>query len=198
MYTSLPETIQQELIHLTAQYGQPITRTYDLASDGNFEPVNKKDRYGEVCMVVRRPNGRLLTMIKTYYPANAYRLLTGGINHDEFVFDALLRETAEETGLEVTVERFLASAAYHLPHTGPNPVFFTFAFLLQEVGGSLETIDEEEQVEDFREIEVSELPAIADRLDQLATTPEYSNTEWGDWGKFRAIMHRLTWESLQN
>ena len=63
-------------------------------------------------MVIRRPNGRILLSIKTFYPRGAYRLPTGGIHPGEGVHDALVREAHEETGLDLTVERFLARIAY--------------------------------------------------------------------------------------
>ncbi len=196
-FSLLPQTVQDEIIQLSQRYGQPLEHLETLPTQKPFDPLNKKDRYGEVCMVVRRKNGRLLTMIKTYYPKEAYRLLTGGIDHGEPILDALLRETAEETGLDVNVNRFLAAAAYRL--TGDEmPRFYTFAFLLDEIGGTLGVVDEGEQVEDFREIEPNELPAMAERLEHIGKN--YSKKiggRWRDWGHFRAIIHRLTWEAME-
>src|SRR5712692_6307995 len=114
MFPSLPQAIQKELEQLAQAYGQPLVRTVDLANDYLFDPLSKTDRYGEVCIVVRRPNGYLLTMTKVFYPRGMYRLPTGGINHGESILAALLRETTEETGLQVEVCRFLAALAYHL------------------------------------------------------------------------------------
>src|SRR2546422_7900456 len=113
-------------------------------------------------MVVRRPSGNVLLSIKTFYPRGAYRLPTGGIHHGEGIFDALVRETAEETGLETTIRRFLAAIAYRSrssPH-GP-PIFHTFAFLLDEVGGTLEARDRKEQIEGDVEVEPAEPSAVA-------------------------------------
>src|SRR2546427_9724952 len=92
-------------------------------------------------MVIRRPNGNVLLAIKTFYPRNAYRLPTGGVRHGERILDALLRETAEETGLETVVRRFLAHVTYRgtaasLGAPPSAPLFNTFAFLLDETGGT--------------------------------------------------------------
>jgi 8-oxo-dGTP pyrophosphatase MutT (NUDIX family) len=197
MFSSLPQTVQDEIPQLAQRYGQPLERSVTLSTAKAFDPLNKRDRYGEVCMVVRRKNGRLLTMTKTYYPKDAYRLLTGGINHGEKIFDALLRETAEETGLEVHVNRFLVAASYSL--TGAEiPIFHTFAFLLDEVSGTLEVIDKGERVEGFREIEPAELPAVADNLEHVGD--KYSKEikgNWQDWGRFRAVIHQLVYEAMQ-
>ncbi|GCE27841.1 NUDIX hydrolase [Dictyobacter alpinus] len=198
MFSTLPQNIQDELARLSTRYGQPIVAYARLHTNESFDPVSKKDRYGEVCMVIRRKNGRLLTMIKTFYPEGAYRLLTGGINHGEYVLDALLRETQEETSLQVEVKQFLAVAAYHLTEQDQTPVFYTFAFLLDEIGGVLTVEDEHEQVDDFHEITPAELLPLADRLEQLGAnySPDLEG-RWGDWGRFRAVIHRLVWQALE-
>src|SRR5260221_4747034 len=197
MFPALPQHIQDELILLAHTYGQPVVRVADLAMSSLFDPLNKTDRYGEACMVVRRPNGKVLTMIKTFYPKGAYRLPNGGISHGEGVLAALLRETTEETGLQVEVRRFLAAVAYRTTITGEEPVFYTFAFLLDEMGGTLTVLDESEQVEDFREVEPADLLKLAEYLEQLGA--EYSQAlqgQVGDWGQFRAVIHRAVWQAL--
>ena len=198
MFSFLSQEVQDELAQLAETYGAPLVRTVNLDISKLFDPLNSTDRYGEVCMVVRRRNGRLLTAIKTFYPRNAYRLLTGGINHGERVYDALLRETHEETGLEVKVSRFLAALAYTRNSEDTRPVFYTFAFLLDEMSGVLEVLDEKERVEAFREIAVDDLPIMAKNLrnvQQEASSEIGGN--WHDWGNFRAVVHETVYEALQ-
>jgi 8-oxo-dGTP pyrophosphatase MutT (NUDIX family) len=198
MFPALPQSTQDELEQLAQRYGRPLVRDVDLGVHSMFDPLNRTDRFGEVCMVVRRPDGKLLTMKKTLYPPGVYRLLTGGINHGEHVLDALLRETYEETGLEVSITRFLAAVAYHIGSTDIVPVFYTFAFLLDEVSGSLGVVDEKERVEAFREVKPADLPTMADSLDGMGT--DYSGEiggYWRDWGRFRAVIHRMVWEALK-
>jgi len=198
MFPTLPQSVQHELEQLAQRYGQPLVRTADLGASNLFDPLNKTDRYGEVCMVVRRKNGRLLTMTKTFYPKGAYRLPTGGINYGESIHDALLRETNEETGLQVSINRFLAAIAYRVPAVNTQPLFYTFAFLLDEVSGTLGAIDETERIEAFREIEPAELPTLAAFLE--AVKNGYSDEIdglWNDWGHFRAVIHNVVWETFQ-
>jgi 8-oxo-dGTP pyrophosphatase MutT (NUDIX family) len=198
MFPTLPQSVQDELEQLALRYGRPLVRDVDLDVRRMFDPLDRSDRFGEVCMVVRRPDGNLLTMKKTFYPQGAFRLLTGGINSGERVLDALLRETYEETGLEVSITRFLAAVAYHIRDKGRAPVFYTFAFLLDEVGGTLGVVDEKERVEAFREVKPADLPKMADYLDGTGT--DYSSEihgNWGDWGRFRAVIHRMVWEGLK-
>lgn len=198
-------TIEQEIAALSQHYGTPYRQHVALQSTSAFDPLGKPDRYGEVCMVVRRPNGLLLTARKTFYPPDAYRLLTGGIAHGEQIFDALLRETEEETGLDVQVRRFLAVVEYTLE---PRRVlaarrvvagrpFATFAFLLDEVGGVLACYDPDERVEDFREVAVDELPRMADRLERLGDQFDHEiQGRWRDWGRFRSVIHRVVHQVL--
>ena len=185
-----------ELAELAEAYGAP--RQLDAAITPFFDPVQRPDRFGEVCMVVRRLSGNVLLSIKTFYPRGAYRLPTGGIHHGERILDALVRETAEETGLETQVRRFLAAIAYH-DASAPSrpPLFHTFAFLLDEVSGILETRDTDEQIEDWIEVAPSSLDDAADRLERVTTAySEEIGGKWSDWGHFRAIVHRVVREAL--
>jgi NAD+ diphosphatase len=187
-----------ELSELANAYGAP--RQVDAAITPFFDPVQRPDRFGEVCMVVRRLSGNVLLSIKTFYPRGAYRLPTGGIHHGERILDALIRETAEETGLETQVRRFLAAIAYHDASalSGP-PLFHTFAFLLDEVGGILETRDSDEQIEDWIEVAPSTLGDVADRLERVTTVySEEIGGRWSDWGHFRAIVHRVVRRELSD
>ena len=212
----LASAIETEIAELATRYGQPQRVVVELTG-APFSPLTLQDRYGEVCMVVRRPNGKLITAIKTFYPAGAFRLLTGGVDHGEPIAAALLREVAEETGLEVVVRRFLAvieyqsqgmedggwrlrsssSTPYHPTLSPPN--FATFAFLLDEIGGILQAQDAGEQIGAFRELAVADLPALAETLDHVPDTRDQAiEGSWRDWGRFRAVAHRVVYAALAN
>lgn len=207
-------SVETEIASLSARYGQPRRVTAEL--DGwQFSPLTMDDRYGEVCMVVRRPSGKLITAKKTFYPAGAFRLLTGGVGHGELIGDALLREVAEETGLDVVVRRFLAVIEYQVRGMGdggwgmgdrasnsqspiPNPYSFaTFAFLLDETGGTLQVQDADERIEAFHELAVVDLPALAETLAHVPDTYDHEiDGSWRDWGRFRAVAHREIYTAL--
>jgi NAD+ diphosphatase len=215
----LDPSVQSEVAALAARYGAP-RRIAAVLQGAPFDPLFLNDRFGEVCMVVRRPNGKLLTAIKTFYPPRAFRLLTGGVARGEAIEAALLREIDEETGLDVVVRRFLAVIEYRLDAENREPTnkdigltcspahpltrsqvyeFVTFAFLLDEVGGTLGTRDPAERIGAFREVAVAELPDIAETLEGV---PDRFATEiggrWRDWGRFRAIVHRVVYDALVN
>ena len=165
----LSPDVRREITELSHRYGEP--RAVDaLIHDGFDDPIRRRDRYGEVLMVVRRPNGNVLVAIKTFYPRGAYRLPTGGIHHGESIHDALIRETREETGLDTVVRRFLATIAYRGRSTPTGaPLFHTFAFLMDELGGTLGALDTDEEIEDWREMAPLELSAQAAVLEGLTT-----------------------------
>lgn len=197
MFDTLPASVQTELAELASRFGQPLIEAANLGDSGSFAPLGKPDRFGEVCMVVRRLDGSLITARKEYYPPHIFRLLTGGIGHGESVHAALLRETAEETGLDVTVERFLAALSYRLGDER-DPGFYTFAFLLQERGGTLGALDPDERVAAFRMVGPAELGGLADALEQLTGSDDHEiGGSWRDWGRFRALGHRLTAAALE-
>jgi len=193
----LTADVRREIAELSERYGEP--RAIDaLIHDGFDDPIRRRDRYGEVLMAVRRPSGNILVAIKTFYPRGAYRLPTGGIHHGERILDAVIRETHEETGLETELRRFLATISYRGRSTPTEPpLFHTFAFLLDEVGGTLGAIDKSERIEDWREMSVAELRDQAVVLERIATEGTAGiGGSWGDWGRFRAVAHRVVADAL--
>jgi 8-oxo-dGTP pyrophosphatase MutT (NUDIX family) len=191
----LTTAMRDEISALARRFGVPVTRAVSL-DDIAFDPVGNPSRFAEVCMVVRRPSGLVLLSIKTFYPRGAYRLPTGGIDKDEPILDAVLRETREETGLAVHVRRFLAALTYRDGASGP-PVFHTFAFLLDDPSGAPVTpLDEHEQIESYIEVPVAELPRVADRLEHITADGAPGIANWDAWGRFRAHAHRVVHEAL--
>ena len=193
-FTWLPEPMQAELAELVQRFGQPVTGSADLGDSPYLRKVVER-RFAEVCMVVRRASGRLLVFRKPFYPAGVFRLLTGGVEANESIHSALLREVHEETGLTTLVERFLAASSYLCD---AQPQFASFAFLLEERGGILGALDPDERVESFRDIAASHLLEIAQQLEQLAD--EYNaelDADIRQWGLLRALNHRLVWQALQ-
>jgi NAD+ diphosphatase len=181
---------------LQQHYGTPQTVDHIL-DDADFDPIVKADREAEVCMVIRRPNGTLITARKTYYPPGIVRLLTGGIAHGEAVEAALQREVAEETSLTVTIRRFLALIDYRT-HLRSTPCFTTWVFLLDELDGHLAASDPDEQIEAFSEVTVADLGHLADQLEAIDDqTDEHINGSWRSWGRFRAVVHRVVAEQLK-
>ena len=176
-----------EIAALAARYGQPLrwSRALDV-SPATIEDRRDK-RSAEVVLVMPRPQNRVLLHTKQFYPPGAYRLLSGGIEIGEPVDAAALRETYEETGLMVPLSRLLGVIEYEFRSGNDSVPFVSYVFLTGESSEAPHVTDAGERITDFREIEWSELQNVADALDQLSD-------QWRDWGRFRAIAHRLVAE----
>jgi 8-oxo-dGTP pyrophosphatase MutT (NUDIX family) len=156
-------------------YGSPHKITLSLPSV-LFPPVSRR-RHGEVCMAIRRPNGRFLLHTKSSYPGAVMRLPSGGIKRGEDIEHALLREIWEETNLSVEVERYLAAINYADAYR--RSPFLTHLFVVRETDGELRNNDPKEDITQWREAGVEELAGYADALRRVGEG-------WHNWGLFRA------------
>ncbi|MBM4428997.1 MAG: NUDIX hydrolase [Chloroflexi bacterium] len=185
---------QGEIAQLGQVYGLPARRRCVLhINQANYAWWNKtkRKRDGEVVLFVRRKDGSFLLHTKDYYPQQALRVPSGGIKPGEALIDAVRRESFEETGLQVAVERFLAVVEFEFHFAGMTLPFPSYLFLLSEVGGELQVMDTGERISAFAEVPVAELASVAEQLENVPT-------QWQDWGRFRAYPHRLAAELLQD
>lgn len=81
---------------------------------------------------------------------DAWNLPGGGVMSAELPTEAIIRETGEETGLEVVIERTVGI------YGKPDKDDLVFAFICRVVGGQLVTTDESDRCGYF---EVEHLPA---------------------------------------
>ncbi len=183
-----------ELDRLAHLYGSPVAISQTLRLKRIFGAVNERPvRVAEVVPVIKRPSGGLIVITKDGYPAGAYRLPSGEMRQGEGILDALLRETYEETGLHVSVERFLAVIRYQLiAATGRTGRFASYVFLVRG-DGPIQPVDLKEQITGFREIQPADLKAMADLLANLSDGDDY---QWSDWGRFRSVVHRVVADVL--
>jgi NAD+ diphosphatase len=183
---------EAEIEELGALLGTPERRRCVLHIDrATFEwwTEIKPRRRGEVVLLIRRRNGNCILHSKDFYPAGAVRLPSGGLKKGESLLDAANREAAEETGLEVVVERFLAVVDFEFHFNNQVIDFASYLFLLRETGGELESHDMDERICGFSEVGLEDLRFVAECLEQVPS-------EWRDWGCFRSYPHRLAAELL--
>lgn len=172
----------EEFTRLTDRFGSPHREHVRMIVNANFfMPWENKfrSRRGEVMFLLPRPGG-LLVHRKAHYPANAWRLLTGGIEFDETVESALVREPREEVGFAPTVKRFVALLTYDIVHAGTSYSFGTFIFLMDYSRQPLRPDDDE--IEETRMVALDALPDVANTLRTL-------DPKWQSWGTFRAYAH---------
>lgn len=199
----------EELAALAAIFGRAPAQHVTLAVDDPFltgenQLLTSNGRRAEICYIMHRgrPDEGVLLQIKTFYPAGAFRLPTGGIHVGEGVLDTLQREIYEETGLtvgagsaQVKVERFLGVLSYALQHAGLGRTlpFATYHFLVQMPPDAvIDPQDAEESIGGWMWRTPAELTAVADILDAV----HQRQPVWGDWGHFRAISQRFVAAAL--
>ena len=185
---------QAEIAQIGQVYGLPAQRRCVLQIDqGSYAWWNKtqRKRDGEVVLFIRRKDNSFLLHSKDFYPMQALRVPSGGVKPGEPLLDAVLRESFEETGLLVAVERFLAVVDFEF-HMGELTLpFSSYLFLMREVSGELQVMDTGERISAFAQVPVDELVVVAERLENVPP-------QWQDWGRFRAYPHRLAAELLQD
>ncbi|MBI5301940.1 MAG: NUDIX hydrolase [Chloroflexi bacterium] len=176
-----------ELAELTARFGAPVrwTRALDVTREtiAEWRDATKK-RQAEIVLALPRPGKRVLLHTKDFYPSGVFRVPSGGIHLGERVEDAARREMREETGFTAPLTRLLGIIEYEFRHAEERVPFVSYVFLADETHDAPHPMDAGERITQFREAVWSDLPRLAQMLDDL---PE----DWRDWGRFRAIAHRL-------
>jgi ADP-ribose pyrophosphatase YjhB (NUDIX family) len=188
----LPMIISDEVAELSAHFGAPVQRTFDMQADDyiyryRFNP--KCDRRAEVVFAIEDEAGQLWVHTKPHYPQHIFRLPTGGVHCDELVVEGLLREVKEETCLPVEIVRFLGIIEYHFWYGEAMAPFASYIFHLRSTCVDCPTIQQGEPISEFRAVVPAEIRQLAMELRNLAGV----RRAWGEW---RALAHDLVYESL--
>ena len=168
-----------------------ITIRYAMPSYFNrLKSVVQRDRRGEVVFCVIRPNGRIITITCSDYPENIYRIPTGGIGHDEDILEAVYREVKEELGLEVKIRSFGGVIRIRFEHGNDQVMFYSYIFILDEVGGRLLEDASDDEISEIREVDMNGLAKIVRSLEGI-------KGKWQDWGQFRSITSNAVLQHLK-
>ncbi len=183
----------KEISQLASMYGVPeVIDTY-LNGDAYLYKSRlhrSVKRRGEVVLTIQRPQGSLLLHRKSWYEPGIFRLLTGGIDLDEYIEDALFRELEEETGMIANEVDFLGVINAHISSGSDEFNFASYVFYLRNLQGSLRLPDSQEEISAFRDVAIEDLPVIAKELRHVPPP----RTGWGTW---RAIAHDFVYECLK-
>lgn len=182
---------EEEIRALAARYGEPVRRSYILQADEYIRRNRWRtdsDRRAEVVFAITDPSGRILLHAKAHYPSHIYRVLSGGVGWHESVEAALLRETAEETNLPVTIERFLGVLAYEFHYQDEIAHFASYVFHLS-TDFSEPVCVRDNEISAFRKVLPGQLLEVSNELRNLIG-------ERRGWGQWRALAVELVYELL--
>jgi 8-oxo-dGTP diphosphatase len=140
----------------------------------------ENDRRGEVVFCVIRPNGKIITTAGADYPENIYRIPTGGLGYGEDIIKAVYREVREELGIDVEIIGFPGVLKIKLKHGHDSVMFYSYLFILKEVGGRLLEDALDDEISRIKEVDIEGLRQV---VESLYNAPG----SWADWGKFRYI-----------
>lgn len=183
---------ERELEKLATAYGQPEIRTIEMQADEYLfasRLYRSRDRRGEVVLAIQRPGGCVLLHTKGWYEPGVYRLLTGGIDLDEAVETTLARELEEETGLGLHTTRFLGVLDCRIHHDSRMIPFVSYVFHLSRTEGVLRLPHTAEDISEFRDAPIADLPSVAEDLRHVPPP----RTGWGRW---RAVAHDFVHDML--
>ena len=135
--------------------------TFMIGGNGYGQPVHT--RVTGICVEA----GRILLLDQDTDGPRRWSLPGGKVEHGETLAGALVREMAEETGVEVEVGRLL----YLCDHVGAHVVHITFE--VRRVGGRVGAVAEGADTRPIREVrfvELTELPELGfgERFVELA------------------------------
>jgi 8-oxo-dGTP pyrophosphatase MutT (NUDIX family) len=189
---TLPNQNQAEIAELSLLYGKPVVKVVKLDADEYLFRSRKaraQARRGEVVMAIENTNDQILLHRKGWYERGVYRLLTGGIEIGETVDETLHRELHEETGLHGGESRFLGLISCELCFKSECIRFDSYIFHIQNPLGRIRIPSTPEDISDFIEVPINELPEVAENLRSI-------NTPRSGWGRWRAIAHDFVYEAL--
>ena len=147
------------ILDVESRFGRPaeIDFNYEM-SEREFEMVRASQKHGrahDVTLFII-DKGKIIVIKKPMYPAGAYRPPSGGVAPGEPFIDGALREAYEETGLVISLERYILRAGVKFSHGDRMIDWTSHVFAAVPTGGKLEPIDTHEIVEALS-VDVQEL-----------------------------------------
>jgi len=143
--------VSAETIHeLELEFGTPreIHLAYEM-TESELDAVRRSQNHGrahDVTLFIFI-EGELVVIRKPMYPPGAYRAPSGGIEPGEPFEQGAVREAHEETGLVVSLDKYILRARVKFSHGDESIDWTSHVFLASPIGGELTPVDTEEIVE---------------------------------------------------
>lgn len=182
------------ILELEKKYGQPeeLWLAYEM-NEREFEIVRGSQKHGrahDVTLFIIK-DGRIVVIKKPMYPPGAYRAPSGGVEPGEQFEEGALREAHEETGLVVSLEKYILRARVRFTYADGTINWTTHVLTASEIGGELQPIDTRE-IAEARYATVDELNGgIRDALLASGSTGLRYRSELND-----VVMRKLSEEGI--
>jgi ADP-ribose pyrophosphatase YjhB (NUDIX family) len=131
------------LVPLRERYGAPALLRWrgDVSAEEYALATYNPARRHDVTLFILDPHDRVALIRKPHFAAGIWRPPGGGIKPDEDFVGGATREAAEETGLTVTLERYLVDASASFRHGDDELDWRTHVFLARTTEEALEPRD---------------------------------------------------------
>jgi len=158
--------ISAEIIReIEKKYGRPeeLSFAYEMTQT-EFEVVRASQKQGRAhdgtLFIIdhgdHADGGRVVVIRKPMYPPGAYRAPSGGIDPGESFELGALREAYEETGLMISLERYITRARVRFSHANALIDWTSHVFTASFGDGKLDPIDTHE-IAEARFVSVAEM-----------------------------------------
>jgi len=131
------------LAPLRERYGTPALLRWrgDVTAEEFAIATYNPTRRHDVTLFILDPHEQVALIRKPHFAAGIWRPPGGGIKPGEDFVHGATREAAEETGLVVTLERYLVDASARFRHGDDGIDWRTHVFLARTAGEKLEPLD---------------------------------------------------------
>lgn len=137
------------------------------------------DTRSEVVMLLPRPDDKILTLTKSFYPEHIFNLPSGGIRTGESYEQAFVREVAEETGLDIGIALTVGRIEHLLSCPSGELSFASYIIMGAQSAQTPCPFDLKEQITGYRDASVEDLRELAVKMRGL-------KGKWLGFGRFRA------------
>lgn len=179
----------EEIARMEGLYGRPAEdRVAFEMNDREWDLLRSSQKHGrahDVTLYVW--NGEEIAVIaKHNYPPGVYRTPSGGVLPGETMEEGIARETMEEMGLEIKLQRYLLRERVDFLHGKEAVVWTTHVFTASPVTLELNVQDQKE-IREARWIPMSELSGPI--AEMLAASPSAGL-------RYRGYLHKRVMQEL--
>ena len=173
---------------MQGRFGVPAEESFEYeVTEREYDRIRasqKHERNHDVTLYIRKDD-RFVVIAKPFYPEGLYRAPSGGLQPGESFDDGIEREMAEETGVDIALDRFILKTNVRFLHEGKTILWRSFVFTADYVSGEFEWTDTDE----IREVRLARMEEF-DRFDAMMRASDIGGLH------YRADLHERVKELM--